>query len=96
MPRPPTPQAIRNLLAVAGDRIADSLPPGWRSSVEARTTDGGIVRFVAPDGRRADVRALVRKRLDTRAAAEITFGANDRRLEVAEPTHTNDARGSPN
>ena len=71
MPRRPTPQAIRTLLAVAGERIADSLPPRWRSSVEARTTDGGIVRFVAPDGRAADVRAVVRKRLDTRAAAQI-------------------------
>lgn len=71
MPRRPTPQALRTLLAVAGERIADSLPPRWRSSVEARTTDGGIVRFVAPDGRAADVRAVVRKRLDTRAAAQI-------------------------
>lgn len=71
MPRRPTPQAIRTLLAVAGERIADSLPPRWRSSVEARTTDGGIVRLVAPDGRAADVRAVVRKRLDTRAAAQI-------------------------
>jgi hypothetical protein len=71
MPRRPTPQAIRTLLAVTGERIADSLPPRWRSSVEARTTDGGIVRFVAPDGRAADVRTVVRKRLDTRAAAQI-------------------------
>ena len=73
MPRRPTPQAIRTLLAVTGERIADSLPPRWRSTVEARTTDGGIVRFVAPDGRAADVRAVVRKRLDTRAAAQIAF-----------------------
>ena len=73
MPRRPTPQAVRTLLAVAGERIADSLPPRWRSTVEARTTDGGIVRFIAPDGRAADVRAVVRKRLDTRAAAQFTF-----------------------
>lgn len=72
MPRRPTPQAIRTLLSVAGERIAGSLPPRWRSSVEARTTDGGIVRFIAPDGRSADVRAVVRKRLDPRAAAQIT------------------------
>lgn len=71
MPRPPTPQAIRNLLATAGSRIAARLPPGWRCSVEARTTNGGIVRFVAPDGRQADVRALVRKQLDPRAASAI-------------------------
>ena len=71
MPRRPTPQAIRTLLTVAGERITDSLPPRWRSSVAARSTDGGIVRFVAPDGRSADVRALVRKHLDTRAAALI-------------------------
>lgn len=68
MPRPPTPQAIRKLLASAGGEIADRLPPGWRSSVEARTTDGGVVRFTAPDGRKADIRALVRKSLDPRAA----------------------------
>ena len=73
MPRRPTPQAIRTLLAVTGERIADSLPPRWRSTVEARTTDGGIVRFVAPDGRAVRVRAVVRKRLDTRAAAQIAF-----------------------
>lgn len=68
MPRPPTPQVIRKLLASAGSEIAKRLPPNWQSSVEARTTDGGIVRFIAPDGRTADVRALVRRRLDPRAA----------------------------
>ena len=68
MPRPPTPQAIRKLLVNAGGRIDSRLPPGWRSSVEARTTDGGVVHFTAPDGRKVDVRALVRKRLDPRSA----------------------------
>jgi hypothetical protein len=71
MPRPPTPQAIRKLLANAGVTIEARLPPGWQSSVEARTTDGGVVRFTAPDGRKADVRALVRKRLDPRSAKAL-------------------------
>lgn len=42
--------------------------------MQARTTDGGIVQFVAPDGRRADVRVLVRKQLDPRGAAGIDAG----------------------
>ena len=71
MPRPPTPQVIRKLLASAGSEIARRLPPNWQSSVEARTADGGIVRFTAPDGRTADVRALVRRRLDPRAAGAL-------------------------
>ena len=71
MPRPPTPQVIRKLLASAGSEIAKRLPPKWQSSVEARTADGGIVRFIAPDGRTADVRALVRRRLDPRAAGAL-------------------------
>ena len=71
MPRPPTPQAIRKLLASAGDQIARRLPPRWRSSVEARTGDGGIVRFTAPDGTTAEVRAVVRRRLDPRSAAVL-------------------------
>jgi hypothetical protein len=71
MARPPTPQAIRKLLASAGGEIAARLPPGWQSSVEARTTDGGVVRFTAPDGKKADVRALVRKRLDPRSASAL-------------------------
>jgi hypothetical protein len=62
---------IRKLLASAGSEIAKRLPPKWQSSVEARTTDGGIVRFTAPDGRTADVRALVRRRLDPRAAGAL-------------------------
>lgn len=71
MARPPTPQVIRKLLAAIGSEIARRLPPRWQSSVEARTTDGGVVRFTAPDGRTADVRALVRRRLDPRAAASL-------------------------
>ncbi|MCU0260005.1 MAG: hypothetical protein MUE78_03205, partial [Ilumatobacteraceae bacterium] len=59
MARPPTRQAIRRLLASAGSEIGKRLPPKWQSSVEARTADGGVVRFTAPDGRTADVRALV-------------------------------------
>jgi len=43
---------------------------GFAVSV-ARTTDGGVVRVTAPDGRTADVRALVRKRLDPRAAGAL-------------------------
>jgi hypothetical protein len=71
MARPPTPQVIRKLLASAGSEIAKRLPPKWQSSVEARTADGGIVRFTAPDGRAANVRALVRRRLDPRAARAL-------------------------
>lgn len=71
MPRQPTPQAIRRLLASGGERIAERLPSRWRSSVEARTGDGGLVRFSAPDGTTAEVRALVRRRLDPRAASAL-------------------------
>lgn len=71
MSRAPTPQAIRQLLTRAGDQIASRLPPRWRSSVEARTGDGGIVRFTAPNGTTAVVRAVVRKRLDPRSAAAL-------------------------
>ena len=41
------------------------------ASVEARTGDGGIVRFTAPDGTTTEVRALVRRRLDPRSAAVL-------------------------
>ena len=71
MPRPPTPQSIRKLLTSAGGQIEKRLPPRWRSSVEARTGDGGIVRFTAPDGTTAEVQAVVRKRLDPRSAAAL-------------------------
>lgn len=72
MARKPTPLAIRKILTSAGELIARRLPPRWRSTVEARTSDGGIVRFSAPDGTTAEVRAMVRRRLDPRTASALS------------------------
>lgn len=71
MARKPTPKAIQKLLASAGDGIADRLPSRWQVSVASRTTDGGIIRFVSPAGDSFEVQAIVRRRLDPRAAVAL-------------------------